>query len=437
MPVSDRTADVSMLSRAFVVLWIATFVAMAGIGMVSPLLPVYVKENLGGPAIAVALSFSGLSLSQLIAAPFLGRLGDRFGSKPFIVAGFFIYCIGAVGYLFAPTWEWVVGFRVLSGLGAAGIFPMSLAYIGRLAPAHREGTYMGVFSVAQIAGFGIGPLMGGSIRDAVSSDAAFATMAVLLGGTGIMTLLLLPGRKAPMEGEEEEPEPRLGWREMLRRPSVQAALAVQTVVSLGWGAGSSFLAVFVVSDDGLGTDSALFVGILLATRSVISATLQPAAGRMADRFDRLTLVMLGLGISAVGQFAIPAVPRTLGEVSLFGEVVPIAPWILVTLALVGVAEALAWPAQQAIFVTVGRSVGMGSIMGLNQMGGSLGFLGGSLVGALVVSIWDLDAVFRYAGIATFAGAGLFFVLMRRANAEMRALDEGDLPGVEHAGAGAP
>src|SRR5690606_45692 len=124
-----------LFSRAFVVLWIAMLVAMAGIGMVSPLLPVYVKDDLGGPAVAVALSFSGLSLSQLLAAPFIGRLGDRFGSKPFIVTGFFIYCVGAVGYILAPTWEWVVGFRVLSGLGAAGIFPMSLAYVGRLAPA--------------------------------------------------------------------------------------------------------------------------------------------------------------------------------------------------------------------------------------------------------------------------------------------------------------
>lgn len=413
-----------MFTRAFVVLWIATFVAMAGIGMVSPLLPVYVKENLGGPAIAVALSFSGLSLSQLVAAPFLGRLGDRFGSKPFIVTGFFIYAVGAVGYLFAPTWEWVVGFRVLSGLGAAGIFPMSLAYIGRLAPHRAEGSYMGVFSVAQIAGFGIGPLMGGGIRDLAGSDIAFATMAVLLAATGVMALLLLPAH--PSKGgadSDDAPEPRVSWAEMLRRPYVQAALAVQTVVSLGWGAGSSFLAVFVVSDEGLGTDSALFVGILLASRSVISATLQPAAGRMADRFDRLTLVTVGLGLSAAGQFLLPSVPRDLVEMAVFGDVVRMAPWILAMMVLVGIAEALAWPAQQAIFVTVGRAVGMGSIMGLNQMGGSLGFLGGSLLGALVVEIWDIDAVFRYAGVATLVGALVFYWLMRRAADEMRRLDE--------------
>ncbi len=414
-----------MLSRGFVVLWVAMLVAMAGIGMVSPLLPVYVREDLGGPELAVALSFSGLALSQILVSPFVGRFGDRFGPKRFIVGGFFIYCIGAVGYIFASGWELVIAFRILSGFGAAGIFPMALAYIGRLAPRGREGTYMGIFSVSQIAGFGLGPLMGGAIRDAVDSQAAFATMALLLGGTGLLTLLLLPGRPRPRgAGEDYRPpeEPNLPWRELIRRPFVQAALSVQTVVSLGWGAGAVYLAVFVMSDDGLGTDSALFVGVLLATRALISAVLQPWTGRIADRVDRTSLVMVGLGLSAVGQFLIPSVPRTLIETTVLGNALVIAPWLLAVIAVVGIAEAFAWPAEQAIFVTVGRAVGMGSIMGLNQMGSSLGFLAGSLVGALVVSSFGMDNVFRYAGISTLVGALVFFVLMRRAAEEMRELE---------------
>jgi MFS family permease len=68
-----------MLSRGFIVLWIAMAVAMAGIGMVSPLLPVYVRDELHGPELAVALSFSGLAVTQLIMSPAVGRAGDRYG----------------------------------------------------------------------------------------------------------------------------------------------------------------------------------------------------------------------------------------------------------------------------------------------------------------------------------------------------------------------
>src|SRR5207302_7694969 len=106
----------------------AMFVAMAGMSMVSPLLPVYVKQELGGPAIAVALSFSGVAIAQMISSPLTGVLGDRFGLKPFIVVGFAIYCLGALGYLFVHSWQLVIFFRIFSGFGAAGVFPMTLAY---------------------------------------------------------------------------------------------------------------------------------------------------------------------------------------------------------------------------------------------------------------------------------------------------------------------
>ena len=411
-----------MLTRAFVVLWIATLVAMAGIGMVSPLLPVYVREDLGGPEIAVALSFSGLALTMLIAAPFMGRLGDRYGARPFIALGFLVYGLGGFGYLWADDWQTVVGFRMVSGLGAAAIFPLSLAYIGRLAPPGREGTFMGMYAVAEIAGFGIGPLLGGTVRDLVDSQAAFLTMALLLTGTGLMTGLLLPGQQArrhPDEGGQEPYEPRLPWGEMVRRPLVQAALLMRAIVALGWGAGATFLAVYVISADGLNTDSAIFVGILLASRSLLGAMLQPVFGRLADRVSRLPLVMAGLAVAAVGQFMIPDLPRALVHVSVFGGEFMIEPWLTGLFVVIGLGEALGWPAQQAIFVTAGRTVGMGSIMGLNQMGSSLGFLIGSLVGAAVVGTFGLEAVFRFAGIVVLLGAFIFFVLMRRAADELR------------------
>ncbi len=409
-----------MLSRGFIVLWIAMLVAMAGIGMVSPLLPVFVRDDLGGPEVAVALSFSGLAVSQIIAAPFVGRLGDRFGVKLFIVGGFALYAISAVGYLVAENWQLVVAFRVLSGFGAGAIFPLSLAYIGRLAPEGREGSYIGVFAVSEVTGFGLGPLLGGAIRDAIDADAAFVTMAVMLAATGLATFLLLPPERdaQPTDGAladiEDDQPPALPWSALMRRLDVQAAILASIVISLGWGTAGTYMAVFVISDDGLGTDSALFVGLLLGLRSLLGAVFQPIAGFAADRMNRIWLVVAGLGVAAVAQFVIPDLPRGLVDVSLFGGTMPVVPWLLVTIVIVGIGEAFAFPAQQAIFVSIGRRVGMGSMMGLNQMGGGAGFLGGSLVGAAFVAGFGIDSVFRAAGVITIAGALLFAVMMTRA-----------------------
>ena len=424
----------AMWTRPFIVLWFAMFVAMIGIAMISPLLPVFVREELGGPEIAVAMAFSGVAVAMMVFSPIVGRLGDRFGLKPFVAGGFLLYGLAASGYLIAGRWEHVVIFRVLSGVGAAAIFPMALAYVGRLAPPGREGAYVGAFAVSQVIGFGTGPLLGGLISDAAGMDAAFATLVVLLIGTGVATFLLLPPAEADPysssvvgEGSEvantpaaTDPAargPARSWVQMLRFAPVQAAFAAQTVVALGWGAGATFLAIYVISEDGLGTESATLVGLLLACRALIGGMLQPWSGRLADRMSRLALVMTGLLLSAGGHFAIPNVPSTTFEVGSF----VIAPWLLALFVLIGLAEAIAFPAQQAIFVDVGRRIGMGSVMGLTQMGTSLGFLGGSMVGAGVVELFGLEAVFRYAGLAVLTGALLFFLLMRRAREDFAAM----------------
>ena len=422
-----------MWTRPFIVLWLAMFVAMIGIALISPLLPVFVRDDLGGPEIAVALAFAGVTVPMMIFSPIVGRLGDRYGLKPFVAGGFVLYGLAAAGYLIAGRWEHVVAFRVLSGVGAAAIFPMALAYVGRLAPPGREGAYVGAFAVSQVIGFGAGPLLGGVIRDAAGVDAAFATLAVLLVGTGLATFLLLPpaqgdpgGRAAGEERDTEDTPgatqtaargPTRSWLQLLRFAPVQATFTVQTIFTLAWGAGATFLAVYVISEDGLGTGSATLVGLLLACRALIGGMLQPWFGRLADRMSRLALVMAGLLLSSAGHFVIPDLPGATFEV---GTLV-IAPWLLAIFVLIGLAEAIAFPAQQAIFVEVGRSVGMGSVMGLTQMGSSLGFLAGSIVGAGVVELFGLEAVFRYAGLVVLAGALLFFVLMRRARADFVAL----------------
>ncbi|MSQ61496.1 MAG: MFS transporter [Dehalococcoidia bacterium] len=407
-----------MFSREFVVLWIAMLITMSGIGMVSPLLPIYVRDELGGPAVAVALSFSGVAVAQMLTSPFIGRMGDRFGLKWFIVAGFAVYSISGFGYLLADRWELVIGFRLLAGCGIAFIFPMTMAYVGLLAPRAQEGSFMGAFSVAQIAGFGIGPLLGGGVKDALGFDAAFAIMATLLASAGLVVLLFLPGKAPVARGGSDVASLPLG--RLIRLAAVQATAALALVQSLSMSVSGAFLAVYIVGSDGLNFNSTTFVGILLAARSLVGALFQPLFGQLADRTDRVRLVLIGLIVAAIGQFFIPDISHAVAELPLPGGSVRLLPWLLALYVLIGTAEAMLLPAQNAIFVTIGRRVGMGSIMGMSQMVSSIGFLGGSLLGAAIVSVFGLTTVFRFAALISLAGAVLFFLLIRRVQPEAQA-----------------
>ena len=167
--------------------------------MVSPLLSVFAEE-FGASGIWLGLAFSGFALSQIPLMPIVGRLSDRFGKRTFLWLGLLIYAIAAVGYFWAPGYKELVFFRIISGAGTAMVIPTAYAYVGELAPRGHEGRYMGLFNIAMIAGFGIGPMLGGIIHDSLGMDATFVSMGVLSIIGFFIALFFLPVRNpAPVE----------------------------------------------------------------------------------------------------------------------------------------------------------------------------------------------------------------------------------------------
>src|SRR5688572_31120548 len=86
--------------------------------MILPLLPFYAQELHASP-FEIGLLFSSYSLAQLLFAPLLGRLSDRVGRRPVLLASI---AGGAASYLLfalAPTYGVLLLARTLSGLAAA------------------------------------------------------------------------------------------------------------------------------------------------------------------------------------------------------------------------------------------------------------------------------------------------------------------------------
>lgn len=147
-----------MLTRPYLVLCVAMAMATMGIGMATPILPVYAKE-LGASGAAVGLTFSSFALTQVIISPFSGRMADQYGRKPFLIFGLVTYVIAALGWWFTSDVTSAILLRAFSGVGSALIFSLASAYIGDIAPEGQEGRFMGVFGVATFAGMGLGPLV--------------------------------------------------------------------------------------------------------------------------------------------------------------------------------------------------------------------------------------------------------------------------------------
>ena len=95
-----------------------------------------------------------------------GRLGDMFGRVRMYNIGFLIFTVASV--LLAVTWQqggaaalWLIGWRVVQGVGGAFIMANSSAILTDAFPVHQRGMAMGINGVAAIAGSFLGLVIGG------------------------------------------------------------------------------------------------------------------------------------------------------------------------------------------------------------------------------------------------------------------------------------
>jgi DHA1 family multidrug resistance protein-like MFS transporter len=382
-------------NRPFVVVWLAVLISIAGIGMVSPLLSKF-AEDMGATGTWLGLIFSGYAFSQIPLMPVVGRLADRFGKKLFLSLGLLVYAMAAAGYLWAPGYRELFLFRLLSGAGAAMVIPTAYAYIGDLTAQGSEGRYMGIFNIALVAGYGVGPTLGGIVYDSYGMHATFASMCIMSAVGFLVVLFFLPGRsRSPRVNPIEKPSVRYSL--LLKDPTVGGIISYQLVWGLAYGAVFTFLPILLTTVRGA---TLAQVGMVLSVRSVLNGTLSYPYGWLADRMNRVFLVSLGALAMAAGIIFIPWVEGFAA--------------ILVLFAAIGLVETIAMPAGIAITVGCGRKLGMGSVMSVSNMANASAVIIGSLAGAAIQGSVGITWVFPAAAGAVILGVVVFNLFMRRA-----------------------
>lgn len=168
--------------KAIFFLAVVSFLNTMGMTIISPVVPFMTQQHLSNPndlAIAVAWMVSIYGICQLIAAPGLGLLSDRFGRRPIL----FICLLGsAVGYLLfglgGSLWILFLG-RIIDGL-TGGNFSVLFAYIADITRPEERGKYFGILGGVSGAGFIIGPSIGGLLATINYSIPFLVAAAVIL-----------------------------------------------------------------------------------------------------------------------------------------------------------------------------------------------------------------------------------------------------------------
>jgi EmrB/QacA subfamily drug resistance transporter len=140
--------------------------------------------------------FTAYMLTSTVSVPLYGKLGDIYGRKYLFIFAIAVFLVGSALCGIAQNMTELVAFRAIQGVGAGGLFPLSLAVIGAIVPARDRGRWQGligaVFAAASIAG----PAVGGFIVDNTTWRWIFF-VNLPVGGVALVVIWLTMPRRAP------------------------------------------------------------------------------------------------------------------------------------------------------------------------------------------------------------------------------------------------
>jgi len=379
--------------KAFVVLVGSMFISMMGMGIVTPFLPIY-ANTMGASGLEIGLIQAAFNITGIGTLLFVGRLSDRYGRKFFLSGGLVVLAIAAFGMMTATNPTHLILWRFVQGLGASAHLPIAQACLGDITPKGSEGKWMGYFNAVLFAGLGAGPLLGGIVKDLFDMNMSFLVMAGLniLGLIATLIFLKEMPRKTATAGNTS-------LLALLNNRIMQGVFFYRLTLGIGTASLMTFIPLFADTRMGL---SASLIGIVLATRTPASV-IQSYTGRLADRWDRRSMIIWGGIVSII---ATALVPLTAGF------------WmLLVVYIVILIGQAFGIPAATTYVIHEGRRYGMGSSMTLFMLAMQIGNGTGPIALGGIADWFGIESVFYVAAVFTVLGVFLCAWFIRNASTE--------------------
>ena len=145
-------------TQSLALIFTAIFLDILGFGMIIPLSPILARD-FGGSGLQVGLLISIYAFMQFLSAPLWGRLSDRIGRKPVILAGLLGVTLAHLWFAFSDNLTGLFMSRALAGIFGGNI-GAGLAYIADVTGKRNRSKNMGLIGLAFGLGFTLGPFLG-------------------------------------------------------------------------------------------------------------------------------------------------------------------------------------------------------------------------------------------------------------------------------------
>jgi EmrB/QacA subfamily drug resistance transporter len=209
-----------------------------------------ISDDLNGFSLQVWATTAFL-ITSTISTPLYGKLSDMYGRKPFILFAISVFIAGSMLCGLSQSMYELAAFRAIQGIGAGGLFSLSLAIIGDIVSPRERSKYQGYFLAVFATSSVLGPVLGGF----------FAGSSNILGIPGwrwifyinipIAAAALIVVTKV-LHAQQQRRKHRIDWPGALALIVclVPLLIVAEQGSSWGWGSGTA-LACYLIGAVGL------------------------------------------------------------------------------------------------------------------------------------------------------------------------------------------
>lgn len=374
-----------MARSSLIVVYLTVFIDLLGFGIILPILPFY-AEKFGADGFWVGAVLTAYSAAQLVSAFYLGRLSDRIGRRPVLLASLVGSAVSLAMTGLAGSLAFLLLSRVLAG-AFGGSITTAQAYVADVTEPRERTKYMGMLGASIGLGFVFGPVIGAGLSGFGFSAAAFIA-AGLAAANFLFGLVKLPESQI---GRRDEPRPVVSRLAVLgaalRQPNVGRVVWANFLATLAFVGMEATFALFGQARFGL---DAAGMGLIFALVGVVIAIVQGGlVGRLNARFGERSLAVAGAVLIGSALFAVPFT-QTLGT-------------CLVIMAILATGQGLLSPTLPSLLSLASASGEHGGTLGIGQSASAAA----RAIGPLVAG-WLFD---RGVGLPYVVGAVLMVIAL--------------------------
>ena len=388
--------------RALLTIFVTVLLDLLGFGMILPLLPFY-PQRFGVSELDIGWLFASYSLAQLVFSPLLGRLSDRWGRRPVLLATLALSVAAHLLFAAAGSFTVLIVARSASGLAAANL-GIAQAFIADVTTRANRSRGMGMIGAAFGLGFVLGPALGGVLgrwgHVAVPLGAAALALVNLL-----LALVWLPESR-PREVRRTAPASAGRWfpgRALMRlageRRTAFGLVLLFFVVTFAFAMMESTVALYCQDTFGFGQVQTSWLFVFLGVVMVI------VQGGLVGRLTRLLgerrLIPLGIAAISLGLLLLPlARPPLLGL-------------LLAAPGLLALGLGLHNPSSLGLLSLLTPEEEQGQTLGLSRSFGALARVLGPLAGTWLYGSQGIGSPFHAGGFLLLAALVAALLLLRR------------------------